>query len=252
MTFVVPRTIPVTRPSAASLGVGRGRALLGQPGWGRARRGVAGRPRASPWGVCLRARPGRGRGHPGRPRRRVDSVVWAPQQGCYCGNGEDALSLSLRLASHPNAAAHCQAGRVEAGPRAPAGPGVSVEPRTARPARSRLQGDVECGPLPPPQSGTGHPKGGGAPRQLAGEPGRSEEGALRRAARCGRQGTPRHLGCSCPGLRLPSAGPVARAGSWGRRPPAGGAGRVASVSHACHNAWLALPASVIEIHCQIY
>lgn len=214
--------------------------------------GSAGTARASPWGVCLRAGPGRGRGHPGRPRRRVDSVVWAPQQGCYCGNGEDALSLSLRLASHPNAAARCQAGRVEAGPRAPAGPGVSVEPRTARPAPSRLQGDVECGPLPPPQSGTGHPKGGGAPRQLAGEPGRSEEGALRRAAQCGRQGTPRHLGCSRPGLRLPSAGPVARAGSWGRRPPAGGAGRVASVSHACHNAWLALPASVIEIHCQIY
>lgn len=93
--------------------------------------GSAGTARASPWGVCLRAGPGRGRGHPGRPRRRVDSVVWAPQQGCYCGNGEDALSLSLRLASHPNAAARCQAGRVEAGPRAPAGPGVSVEPRTA-------------------------------------------------------------------------------------------------------------------------
>lgn len=227
----MPRTIPVTRPSAASLGVGRGRALLGQPA---PRRGesVSG--------------PGQG---VGAAIRGVLGGAWTASSG-RLSRGVTAVTGRTPcpfLCVWPHTPTPPPAAR-----RGEWRPGVSVEPRTARPARSGLHGDVECGPLPPPQSGTGHPKGGGAPRQLAGEPGRSEEGALRRAARCGRQGTPRHLGCSRPGLRLPSAGPVARAGSWGRRPPAGGAGRVASVSHACHNAWLALPASVIEIHCQIY
>lgn len=219
------RTIPVTRPWAARVDVGRARHLLGQPWWGRAGCGAASSFARVPAAVGRAAASEQGRRAAPFSASGRRASTWkparAPPRGRGAGPGLQGDAERRPLCPH------CP------GPRMPPGVGGRGFGATAG-----CEG--------------GHPKGGGAPCQLAGQPGHSEEGGLRLAARCGRQGTPRPLVCSRPVVRLPGPGrrPGPARGDSGARRTTWSAWPLCF--HAGHNAWLALPGSVIEIHCQIY
>lgn len=152
-----------------------------------------------------------------------------------------------------------------------AGLGVRVKTSSERPVRMGgwFPHDIECGPLPPPAvlatecpsaSGweglLGRPQGEreATPRQWGPAPARWKAELLPRlSSLVWKTGHPQTSGLLPPG----SEAAPGRAGDPGRllgTEPSGGrcAMRGLCVSHACHNAWLALPGAVIEIHCQIY